>query len=116
MRIARTEHKNTPFRKGAVIETCGVYQRRGWAQYPALSHLCDHSYHENQCLSGNRYRFISSYPPNLVLDDEYIASSDIEDPPPDFLEWNGRTFRKSMECDNEYIQVSYASASAVGTV
>ena len=41
------------------------------------------------------------------LDDEYIGSSDIEDPPPDILEWNGRMFRKSMECDNEYIQVSY---------
>ncbi len=43
------------------------------------------------------------------LDDEYIGSSDIEDPPPDFLEWNGRMFRKSMECDDEYIQVSYVS-------
>ena len=43
------------------------------------------------------------------LDDEYIGSSDIEDSPPDFLEWNGRMFRKSMECDNEYIQVSYVS-------
>ena len=31
------------------------------------------------------------------LDDEYIGSSDVEDPPPDFLEWNGRMFRKSME-------------------
>ena len=31
------------------------------------------------------------------LDDEYIGSSDIEDPPPDFLEWNDRMFRKSME-------------------
>jgi len=39
------------------------------------------------------------------LDDEYICSSDIEDPPPDFLEWNGRMFRKSMECDDESIQV-----------
>ena len=45
------------------------------------------------------------------LDDEYIGSSDIEDPPPDFLEWNGRMFRKSMECDNEYIQVSYVSTT-----
>ena len=41
------------------------------------------------------------------LDDEYIVSSDTEDPPPDFLKWNGRMFRKSMECENEYIQVSY---------
>ena len=31
------------------------------------------------------------------LDDEYIGSSAIDDPPPDFLEWNGRMFRKSME-------------------
>ena len=43
------------------------------------------------------------------LDDEYIGSSDIEVPQPDFLDWNGRMFRKSMECDNEYIQVSYVS-------
>ena len=43
------------------------------------------------------------------LDDEYIGSSDVEGPPPDFLEWNNRMFRKSMECDNEYIQVSYVS-------
>ena len=43
------------------------------------------------------------------LDDEYIGSSAIDDPPPDFLEWNGRMFRKSMETDNEYIQVSYVS-------
>jgi len=46
-----------------------------------------------------------------VLDDEYIGSSEIEDPPPDFLEWNGRMFRKSMEFDDEYIQVSYVSAT-----
>ena len=43
------------------------------------------------------------------LADEYIGSSEIEDPSPDFMEWNGRMFRKSMECDNEYIQVSYVS-------
>ena len=43
------------------------------------------------------------------LDDEYLGSSDIEDPPPDFLEWNGRIFRKSMECDDEYIQAPYIS-------
>ena len=40
------------------------------------------------------------------LDDEYIGSSDLDDPPPDFLEWSGRTFHKSTEADNEYIQVS----------
>ena len=45
------------------------------------------------------------------LDDEYIGSSDIQDPPPDFLEWNGRMFRKSMKCDDEYIQVSYVSTT-----
>ena len=45
------------------------------------------------------------------LDDEYICSSDTDDPPPDFLEWNGRMFRKSMECDNEHIQVSYVSTT-----
>ena len=45
------------------------------------------------------------------LDDEYIGSSDIEGPPPDFLEWNGRMFRKSMEAGNEYIQVSNVSAT-----
>ncbi len=45
------------------------------------------------------------------LDDEYIGSSDIDDPPPDFLEWNGRIFRKSMEADDEYIQVSYVSTT-----
>jgi len=39
------------------------------------------------------------------LDDKYIGSSDVEDPPPDFLEWMGRFFRKSMEADNEYVQV-----------
>ena len=44
------------------------------------------------------------------LDDEYIGSSDIEDPPPECLEWDDRMFRKSIEADNEYIQVSYASA------
>ena len=45
------------------------------------------------------------------LDDEYIGSSDIEDPPPDFPEWNARMFRKSMECDNEYIKISYVSTT-----
>ena len=45
------------------------------------------------------------------LDDEYIRSSDIENPPPDFLEWNDRLFRKSMEADDEYIQVSYVSTT-----
>ena len=43
------------------------------------------------------------------LDDEYIGYSDIEDSPPDFLEWNNRTFGKSMERNNEYIQVSIIS-------
>ena len=33
-------------------------------------------------------------------------------PPTDFLEWNGRTFRKSMETDDEYIQVSYVCTSS----
>ena len=45
------------------------------------------------------------------LQDEYIGSSDIEGPPPDFLEWNGKMFRKSMEAGNEYIQVSYVSTT-----
>ena len=49
--------------------------------------------------------------PLYDLDDEYIWSSEIEDPPPDFLEWNGRMFRKSMEADNEYIRVSYVSTT-----
>jgi len=35
------------------------------------------------------------------LDDEYIGSSDVEDPTPKFLDWNGRIFRKTMEADNE---------------
>ena len=37
------------------------------------------------------------------LEDEWIGFSAIGDPPPDFLEWNGRMFRKSMEANNEYI-------------
>lgn len=45
------------------------------------------------------------------LDDKYVGSSDIEGPTPDFLEWNGRTFRKSMEADDEYIQASNVSTT-----
>ena len=45
------------------------------------------------------------------LQDEYIGSSDIEGPPPEFLEWIDRMFRKSMECENEYIQVSYIATT-----
>ena len=41
------------------------------------------------------------------LDDEYICSSDIEEPPPDSLAWSDGIFRKSMEYDNGYIYVSY---------
>ena len=44
-------------------------------------------------------------------DDKYIGSSDIEDRPPDVLEWSGRMFRKSLETDDEYIQVSYISVT-----
>ena len=45
------------------------------------------------------------------LDGEYRRSFDIEEPPADFLEWNDKIFRKSIECDNEYIQVSYVSTT-----
>ena len=43
------------------------------------------------------------------LEDEYIGTSETEDPPPDLLEWTDRNFRKRMDCDNAYIQVSYVS-------
>jgi len=43
------------------------------------------------------------------LGDKYIGPSDIEDPPSDFLKWNDRMFRKNMEPDNEYVQVSDVS-------
>ena len=43
------------------------------------------------------------------VDGEYLGSSDIEDPPPNFREWNDNMYCKSMEADDEYIQVSYVS-------
>jgi len=38
-------------------------------------------------------------------------SSKIEGPLPDFLNWNGRMFRKSMVTDDEYIQLLYVSTT-----